>query len=569
MIKPGLSSAGPAPRGQAETLAAPPQQPHPVECTPAPCLGRPWGWVRPLRVALGVLVLAAFGLIFTDAWERVPPDVARFLGSTQLIPSLLAWVAGAGLGLAALLILGATWMFGRAYCAVLCPLGLLQDAVWRLRQWIRPCKRLPFAPEATGLRWTVFGLCALGAILTGGLALAWLDPYSLFGRAAAYLLRPLAVWLGNTLTPLLHAVGWSDWYRVESAWHWGMATAVVLVMSIAIVALAAWRGRLYCNTICPVGTLLGWLARRARWRLRLSPGLCRKCGECLEVCKAQCIDLRRQELDFSRCVLCFNCLGICPERGVHFELAWRRRARPSPPVEPATCQGSSRRHFLLLLLALIGWKGWAPSALRAAGTSSRPVSAGVSAPVPEKPPPVSPPGSRRVDRFLRQCTACGLCVTACPTRVLQPADFEYGPAGLMRPRMDYQRAYCNYECRRCGEVCPTGAILPLPLEEKKLTKIGEVVLTLELCVVVAQGTDCVACSEHCPTQAVFPKPYKDHLRVPEINPALCIGCGACEFACPVRPVRAIRVHGWAEHGRAEKWVDTPATPPALGEDFPF
>jgi ferredoxin len=135
--------------------------------------------------------------------------------------------------------------------------------------------------------------------------------------------------------------------------------------------------------------------------------------------------------------------------------------------------------------------------------------------------------------------------------------------------MDYTHAFCNYDCHRCGEVCPTGAIRSLPLAEKQRTKIGEAELTLERCVVVKQGTDCAACSEHCPTQAVTTKPYRDHLRVPELHPELCIGCGACEYACPVRPVRAIVVRGWAEHGRAEKWRDTP--PPSLPGtgDFPF
>lgn len=521
-----------------------------------------------MRVALGIVLLGGFLWIFTDAWESAPPWLARVLAGTQFVPSLLAWAAGTGMAVAAVLIVAATLWFGRVYCAVLCPLGLMQDAVWRLRQWLRPRKRLPFVPESKRLRWGVFWICALGAVLTGGITLAWLDPYSLFGRLATHLLRPVWVWVANAFTPLAHAVGWDRWYRVESLGHGHVTTAVVLGMTAAILALATARGRLYCNTICPVGTFLGWLARRAHWRLELSPALCRKCGECLQVCKAQCIDLRRQTLDSSRCILCLDCLAVCPERGVR--LATGRpggsRGVVSSAPQPPPAAGSSRRRFLLLLLGLVAWPRNRP---RASESSAMPEGAALPGVPPESLPPACPPGSRSVSRFLRQCTACGLCVTACPTRVLQPAEFQYGLVGLMRPRMDYHKAYCNYECHRCGEVCPTGAIVPLPLEEKKLTKIGEVELTLELCVVVAKGTDCVACSEHCPTQAVFPKPYRDHLRVPATNPALCIGCGACEFACPVRPVRAIRVRGWAEHGRAEKWNDTPVTVPAPGGDFPF
>ncbi|MGA4579286.1 4Fe-4S dicluster domain-containing protein [Limisphaera sp. VF-2] len=569
-----MASVKPSAPGSPASVGTP-ELPTPThESTAPPCpVGSPAPggrrrWLRRLRVGVGTLVLGAFLWIFTDAWESVPPWLARGLASTQFVPSLLAWAAGTGMALAAASIVVASLLCGRVYCAVLCPLGLFQDAVWRLRQWLRPRKRLLYVPEARKLRWGVFWICAVGAVFTGGVTLAWLDPYSLFGRLGMQLLRPIVVWVGNELTPLAHAVGWGHWYRVESLWHWGAATAVVLAMTAAILGLAAARGRLYCNTICPVGTLLGWLARRARWRLELSPALCRKCGECLQVCKAQCIDLRRQALDYSRCILCLDCLAVCPERGVHFVTG--RRTGPqggsSPVPVPTSTVGPSRRRFLLLFLALVSWPGRRSRASESAGT---PEGAAPSVVPAASLSPACPPGSRSVSRFLRQCTACGLCVAACPTRVLQPAVLEYGPAGLLRPRMDYHKAYCNYECHRCGEVCPTGAIVPLPLEEKKLTKIGEVELTLDLCVVVTKGTDCVACSEHCPTQAVFPKPYKDHLRVPAINPALCIGCGACEFACPVRPVRAIRVRGWAEHGRAEKWADTPAAAPAPREDFPF
>lgn len=568
-----MASVRPSALGPPAPVGSPASTDSPCESPAGSCPGRPladgrWRWPRRLRVALGIVLLGGFLWIFTDAWESVPPWLARVLAGSQFVPSLLAWAAGTGMAMAAVLIVAATFLFGRVYCAVLCPLGLVQDAVWRLRQWLRPRKRLPFVPESRRLRWAVFWICGVGAVLTGGITLAWLDPYSLFGRLATHLLRPVVVWLANAWTPLAHAVGWDRWYRVESLGHGGVTTAVVLAMTAAILALAAVRGRLYCNTICPVGTFLGWLARRARWRLELSPALCRKCGECLQVCKAQCIDLRRQTLDGSRCILCLDCLAVCPERGVRFATGRpggsRSLASSAPQPTPAT--GSSRRRFLLLLLGLVGW----PRS-RARASESPPMPEGAAPPVApaESLPPACPPGSRSVSRFLRQCTACGLCVAACPTRVLQPAGLEYGLVGLMRPRMDYHKAYCNYECHRCGEVCPTGAIVPLPLEEKKLTKIGEVELTLELCVVVAKGTDCVACSEHCPTQAVFPKPYRDNLRVPATNPALCIGCGACEFACPVRPVRAIRVRGWAEHGRAEKWTDTPVTVPAPGGDFPF
>lgn len=533
---------------------------------PARCPGekaQPHG-VRRVRVILGAILLAAFLWVFTDVREWAPSWLVRVLPRSQFIPSWLSLVAGTGTAIAGILILALTLGFGRVYCSVLCPLGLYQDFVWWVRRRLTGPTRLPFVPAKESLRAAIFWLCAGGTLAGGAILWAWLDPYSIFGRIATLWFRPLAAWISNAATGVFQALGVESGYRVPVPWHWGWSTGIAGALLLLVTGLAAARGRRYCNTICPVGTLLGWLARHARWQLHLEPSRCRKCARCLEVCKAQCIDLRGQALDFSRCVLCFNCLAVCPEQGVHVARVRRQSVRVRRDLKAPADPG--RRNFLLRLVCLI---------LSAPTFRGRARAAAVTGAVPGLSSPTAaavratPPGSLGLRHFLRHCTACGLCVTVCPTRVLQPAGWGAGVAGLMRPRMDYRRAFCNYDCHRCGEVCPTGAIRPLPLEEKKLTKIGEAELTLDLCVVVSQGTDCAACSEHCPTQAVTTKPYRDHLRVPDLHPELCIGCGACEYACPVRPVRAIVVRGWAEHGRAEQWKETP--PPRLPgtEDFPF
>jgi NAD-dependent dihydropyrimidine dehydrogenase PreA subunit len=141
--------------------------------------------------------------------------------------------------------------------------------------------------------------------------------------------------------------------------------------------------------------------------------------------------------------------------------------------------------------------------------------------------------------------------------------------GMFQPRLDTVAAYCTYDCTICGEVCPTGAVLPLALEEKKLTQLGKAKFVKENCVVETQKTDCGACSEHCPTKAVHMIPYQG-LFLPEVRDQYCIGCGACEFSCPTVPYKAIYVDGNAVHQKAEKpkeekleqKVDT-------GSDFPF
>jgi ferredoxin len=182
---------------------------------------------------------------------------------------------------------------------------------------------------------------------------------------------------------------------------------------------------------------------------------------------------------------------------------------------------------------------------------------------------VCPPGAGDVERFLARCTACHLCVSECPTGVLQPTFLEYGWAGLMKPHLKYPDAFCNFDCRRCGEVCPDGAIELVDLPVKHILKIGEAEFHHDKCVVVTNKTDCAACSEHCPTKAVSTVPFGDNLRLPSLNVELCIGCGACQYACPVKPEKAITVAGLPRHAFAKKLIQAKATLPKPRGDFPF
>lgn len=166
--------------------------------------------------------------------------------------------------------------------------------------------------------------------------------------------------------------------------------------------------------------------------------------------------------------------------------------------------------------------------------------------------PVTPPGSVSLGHFKSTCTACHLCISACPTNVLQSSFSQYGIDGLFIPRMDYDVSYCNFECTRCSNVCPTGAIIPLTSEQKVTTQIGRVVFVHNNCVVVNNHDDCGACAEHCPTRAVYMVPYQDNLFIPEVNPDACVGCGACEHVCPSRPFKAIFVESCENHRLAIK-----------------
>ena len=170
----------------------------------------------------------------------------------------------------------------------------------------------------------------------------------------------------------------------------------------------------------------------------------------------------------------------------------------------------------------------------------------------EKNYPVCPPGALSIEDFNKKCTACSLCINACPNGVLQPAFREYGLAGMMQPVMNYHKSFCTYKCTICTEICPTNALQPLILEAKKLTQLGKAKFIKDNCIVKTEKTACGACSESCPTKAVYMIPFEGNLLIPEINDDICIGCGHCEFACPTTPYKAIFVDGNAVHLAAKK-----------------
>ncbi|MGM0531441.1 MAG: 4Fe-4S dicluster domain-containing protein, partial [Bacteroidota bacterium] len=292
--------------------------------------------------------------------------------------------------------------------------------------------------------------------------------------------------------------------------------------------------------------------------------------------KGGCIETKTQTVDFSRCVSCFNCLQVCPFSSAEYSINELYTSLKPASLETAEgSQGSatgnakihsthktdtSKRKFLAgIALAFMSLTKLSKAQELVSYSATNPVN---------RMNPISPPGAKNTDRFNESCTACHLCVNACPTGVLQPALFEYGLRGLMQPRMDNHAGFCNYDCVACTEVCPTGALLPLKLENKQLTQLGVVQFVKENCIVETERTNCGSCSEHCPTKAVYMIDYKEGLLLPETNTDICIGCGACEYACPTMPYKAIYVDGNPEHLKAEK-PDQEKVEVEDEEDFPF
>lgn len=530
----------------------------------------PLRFLKPLRVAVAVGFLALTSWLFLDFRDFGARELAGGVLYPQFVPSLMRFMGEAALGATGfLVVLALTLLLGRVYCSTICPFGTLQDAIRRLADgWRRRAGTArpgyAFSKPHSRLRYAVLVLTVLLFLGGSGVLLNLLDPFSNFGRIFADLVRPAVLAANNLAASVAEPLGIHAVYRVQ----WPALAPVSIGVALAMLATAGWcsarHGRLYCNTLCPVGTLLGLFAKHAVFRVRMDAAACVGCGRCARVCKAGCIDVKEKTIDLTRCVGCYNCLAVCPEQALGLGPG-RRGASGTDGRDPA------RRRFLLALAAL--GAGLAPArakaALPATFVQSRPTT------IPEeRTGPVSPPGSGSVAHFTSRCTACHLCVSVCPSRILVPAFLEYGPSGLLQPRMVFRSGYCTFDCTACSQVCPSGAILALPKARKQRTQVGAARFVKENCVVFTDNTNCGACSEHCPTKAVHMVPYLDmadrKLVIPEVNTALCVGCGACEHACPTRPYKAIYVRGNPVHKLAEKPVEKKLEPaPAAGEDFPF
>ena len=518
--------------------------------------------LRRVRRCVSVAVFALMALVFIDFSGWVPVWVSDAVTSTQVLPSLIRLLSGGGvLAAGCLAVVGLTLLFGRVYCSVLCPLGSLFDGASRSRSG----GRYRFHPPRHRLRGCVVA-CLLFSVVGGSFVLVELfEPFGIFGRSATLIARPLVIFANNGLSRLFEMGGSylvSPWPLSGVAWRATVFAGVILVL---LVWLARRRGRLYCNTLCPVGAVLGLLSLGARHRVWIDLSTCTSCGRCSRVCKAECIDPQAMTVDVTRCVVCFNCLGTCPAGS----LSYGKQPQPLGTGGGLLTPFSSERRVLILsALAMVAPGVRLPPVH--AKAFSKPGDRSLTPVV--RACPITPPGSRGVDHFTRRCISCLRCVSACPSQVLQPSWAGYGLAGLMMPSLQPRFGYCNNGCNLCGQVCPTGAIEDIPLEEKQMTQLGKAMFVRENCVVVLNRTECGACSEHCPTKAVD-MVVEQGLRVPVVNPDICIGCGACEHACPTKPFKAIYVEGNRVHVAAKKPEAQPSKPQETGfretTEFPF
>lgn len=515
-------------------------------------------FLRKFRILFASLLLICFFLVFVDFRDLIPAKIMNVLTWFQFIPSTLKFFhlfTIAVTGFAAVILL--TIITGRSYCSFLCPLGVLQDVFSRIGGRIRKkFRKYGYKKAFTVIRYTILTATLAVAAIWGIYLLTLLDPYSIFGRFMSHFGKPVVIAVNNLLASTLHIF---DIYALNrtgiNAFNL-LSYLLPLIFLLLIGFLSMKNGRLYCNMICPVGTLLGLFSKLSILRIKFDEDKCTQCGRCAVKCKSSCIDFRKEEVDLTRCVECFNCIGECPEKALSYGLVSLKKQRNQTDL--------SRRKFVVTSMAVIAGQ----PLLSQDQPKKSPVPVKASTVKENRTSPVCPPGAGSIKDFNSHCTACSLCISACPNGVLEPALMQYGLTGFMQPVMNYHKSFCTYNCIKCTEVCPTYALHPLLLEAKQLTQIGKAVFITDNCIVKTEETACGACSESCPTKAVYMVPYKGNLLIPETNEEICIGCGHCENACPTVPFKAIFVDGNPVHKAAKK-PENIKSEIVKPDDFPF
>ncbi|MFH1423222.1 MAG: 4Fe-4S binding protein [Planctomycetota bacterium] len=433
----------------------------------------------------------------------------------------------------------ATLVCGRVFCGWACPFGTTLDIFSNL-PFLKKFRKKHTALHYTNLKYLI--LLALVIFSFFGVTLAGvLDPISIAIRTYTVVLYPPAVLLGNYV--MQHT---SNVSALENLNYW-LASNVLptntpqyaclwlfILFIMLILATESLTRRFWCRNLCPLGALFALVSRLQRFRFTISDN-CISCSQCERICKMGAI--KGSRIHSSECITCFTCSSTCKKEAVKF--SFQKHAFAGKKPKTTNSQDihlfHSRRGFIVTLALSL------PAAVLARF-------------IPQKKQILLPPCVSDRRSLISSCIRCGECVKVCPGNVLQPSLFENGVEGAFTPLFNPQYGYCLYECILCSSVCPTGAIPQLPLADKQHALIGFAVLNKDICLPYAKKKNCIVCEEMCPipTKAIKLESTgeigKDgiELKKPYVIADMCNGCGACEFNCPVRPKRAIRIYPMPE-----------------------
>lgn len=504
--------------------------------------------LKKIRLILAALFFAFITLLFLDFSGTIHAWFG-WMAKIQFIPALLAINVGVLVGLLLL-----TIVFGRLYCSVICPLGVFQDIVARVGKIGR---KLPYtySKPLNWLRWSFLGVFILAIILGISVIVSLLDPYASYGRIANNLFQPLWLWSNNLLAFIAERFDSYTFYSVD-VWMKSIPALITAIAIFLVVGFLAWKnGRTYCNTVCPVGTILGFFSKYSLFKITIDEKKCNKCSLCARNCKAACINYTEYNVDNSRCVTCMNCIDKCNKGAIEYKFNMNRsksnRDKVEDILEPLSDskKENGRRGFIASTLILAGASVKAQIVPKATDIKMD----GGLADITDKKESarktrITPAGSLSANNLKSRCTSCQLCISVCPNQVLRPSS---DLATFMQPYMSYEKGYCRPECTICTDVCPTGAITKIGKEDKSSIQIGHAVWVKDTCIPLADKQECDNCARHCPTAAIVMIPSipenKESLKIPAVNVERCIGCGACENLCPSTPYSAIYVEGHENH----------------------
>lgn len=492
-------------------------------------------WTR-LRRLVQYAALLAFVALFVwsrrGGWPGTVINIPMRLDPLAMLAHLLASrtvLAGSAL---ALITVALTFAVGRAWCGWLCPLGTLLD-LFSLRRW-RGKREAP-ADSWRGVKHSLL-LTILAAALLTNLTLLVFDPLTILFRTLSVSVWPAvdqlvtaaegALYRVPVLQPAISAFDGLMRPGVlppEPAFY--RHTALYAGVFLGMILLNWVAPRFWCRYLCPLGALLGLLGKVAMVRREVNAE-CAQCDACARICPTGTIQPERgYTSDPGECTMCLECLAACPYSAVEFPA--HLPLAQEQPYDP------SRRQALVAIGAAIAGIGLFRATRK------------------EHPHLIRPPGVRE-DDLLSKCIRCGECIRACPTSAIQPALAEAGLEGLWTPVLVPRLGYCDYSCNACGQVCPVQAIPPLSLQEKRQQVIGLAYIDRNRCIPWADYRDCIVCEEMCPVPDKAIKLEQVEVRSadgvlvtvqrPHVIRERCIGCGICEYKCPVSGEAAIRVY---------------------------